>query len=80
MSAPQYRIPPKLRALLRDRDCSVAKLAVQARLPLHRALRVLSRHPRSNSTDEMLVAACLTAEEVRILFPVEQTLSPANEA
>ena len=79
MSAPLYRIPLKLRALLHERDCSVAKLATEARLPLRRVQDVLGHHPRAKARDRLVVARCLTPEERGVLFRVEQSAPCSTE-
>ena len=87
MSAPTYRMPPKLRALIRERGVTVVVLAERAGVPLGRALRVVSGHPDGRTDDRTAIARWLTAEERKALgwnkdgqlFPVEQSVEHLNK-
>lgn len=67
MSAPQYRIPAKVRALLRDRGLSVQALAEKTGVPHRRVLRALSGHPAATATDALNIRRFLRLDELKAL-------------
>ena len=63
MSAPRYRIPAKARALLKERDVTVAKLSEQSGVPQARVLRALSGHPKGMMDDRSRLVSYLSSHE-----------------
>ena len=80
MSAPLYPIPLKARAMWRDRDMTVVKLARLAGLSGTRAQHALSGHPLGLQKDRWSLARHLRKDECTVLgwdaygnlLPVEQ--------
>ena len=81
MSAPRYRIPAKARALLKERDVTMAKLAEQSGISQARVLRAMTGHPDGTMDDRSTLTSYLFSEECAALgwddfghlLPVEQS-------
>lgn len=64
MSAPRYRIPPKVLALLHEREMTCAKLARLSCLSERHVIRVLADHPQANARCRRRLIPWLTVGEV----------------
>jgi hypothetical protein len=78
MSRPVYRLHPKLRALLRERGMTCAKLGALAGRTESTTIRTLANHPGAGRRSRARLIPHLTGGELQLLgwgnvaaFPVE---------
>lgn len=67
MSAPRYRIPAKVIALLHDRGVTCARLGEMAGLSERHVIRTLAGHPKVNRRARIKIIPHLTAGELTFL-------------